>query len=180
MQTMAHPLIRPATMVDVDAIRRVIAAANEPYRGTVPHTFFASYLASALDIEGRLQEGEVLLAESDGRLVGTITFYEDANDEGTPTRFAPRTAGIRATAVEPVARGQGIGRGLVDACIERAAAVGSSAIALHTAAFMTSAIALYERAGFQRVREHDFPTSRFFPSEPADDLLALAYRRPIP
>lgn len=180
MQTMTRSQIRPATSADILAIREVIARANEPFRGTVPAGFFSSYLASALDVETRLHEGQVMTAVLDDRIVGTITFYLDANDEGTPTTFPIGTAGIRATAVDPSARGQGIGRALVDACIERATAIGATSIALHTADFMTAAVALYERAGFHRVPVHDFPTSQFFPSDPGDDVVAIAYVRHIP
>jgi GNAT superfamily N-acetyltransferase len=180
MQTMAPSTIRPATLADIGALRDLVAAANEPYRGTVPSSFLDGYLASALDVRSRLQEGEVFAAESDDRIVGTITFYLDANDEGAPIAFPARTAGIRVTAVAPSARGLGIGRMLVETCIRRALETESDSIALHTAAFMTSAVALYEKAGFQRVPEHDFPTSRFFRSDPDDDLLAIAYVRPIP
>jgi len=180
MQTMARSQIRPATSTDILAIREVIARANESFRGTVPDGFFASYLASALDVETRLQEGHVLAAILDDRVVGTITFYIDANDEGTPTTFPKGTAGIRATAVDPSARGQGIGRALVDACIERAAAIGATTIALHTASFMTAAVALYEGAGFRRAPDHDFPTSQFFASDPEDDIVAIAYIRQVP
>ena len=180
MQTMAPSTIRPATLADMDVLRDVIAAANEPYRGTVPSSFFDGYLASALDVRSRLQEGEVFAAELDDRIVGTITFYLDANDEGAPIAFPARTTGIRVTAVAPGARGLGIGRLLVETCIRRAVETRSDSIALHTAAFMTSAVALYERAGFSRAPEHDFPTSRFFGSDPRDDLSAIAYVRSVP
>ena len=76
---MAAATIRPATQADLGAIQAVIAAANLPYRGTVPDSFFDSYLASALDVAGRLRDGEVLVATIDDRAVGTITFYEEAN-----------------------------------------------------------------------------------------------------
>ncbi len=180
MLTMALPQIRPATDDDVHAIRAVIARANEPFRGTVPDSFFASYLASALDVEGRRREGEVLAAAMGDTIVGTITFYADANEEAVPSHFPAGTAGIRATAVDPAARGQGIGRALVDACITRAVAVGASSVALHTASFMVAAIALYASAGFHRAPQHDFRTSAFFPSQPGEDLDAIAYIRSIP
>jgi len=179
MQTMAQSAIRPATPLDIDSVRYVIARANEGHRGAVRDGLFEAYMASALDVAGRLQAGEVLVAEVDGRIVGTITFYADANDEGMPSRFPSNTAGIRATAVDPRARGQGIGRALVDACIQRAAAAGLSSIALHTADFMVAAVALYEKAGFRRAPEYDYRAGDYFMSD-GDDLKAIAYVRPIP
>lgn len=180
MTTMVQSTIRHATALDVDALRSVIAAANEPHRGAVQEGLFDAYLASALDVAGRLQSAEVLVAELDGRVVGTITFYPDANDEGMPSQFPSHTAGIRATAVEPSARGRGIGRALVDACIERATATGLSGIALHTADFMVAAVALYEKAGFRRAPEYDYRAGDYFMSDAGDDLKAIAYVRTIP
>jgi ribosomal protein S18 acetylase RimI-like enzyme len=180
MQTMAPPRIRSATADDLDAIRSVLARANEPFRGQVHDSLFASYLASALDVEGRLRDGELLAAELGGRIVGTITFYRDAGDEGMPVRFPAGTGGIRATAVDPVARGQGIGRALVEACIERAVASGATNLGLHTASFMVAAVALYERTGFRRTPALDFSWSQFFPTTSGADEPAIAYLRRIP
>ena len=182
MQTMSRCTIRRAIREDLDTVRHVIERANEQFRGAVgvPEGFFGSYLASAMDVHGRARDGDVLVAELDGRIVGSITFYLDANDEGAPSTFPPDTAGIRATAVDPTARGLGIGRALVEACLQRATDAGATSIALHTAEFMQAAIVLYERAGFRRSPAYDFRTSLFFPSEPDDDVLAIAYVRPIP
>lgn len=180
MQTMVAPTVRKARLDEVDAVRAVIVPANAEFDGRVPVWFFRSYLASALDIEGRIAEGaDVLVAVADERVLGSITYYADANDEGMGPGFPMHTAGLRATAVHPDARGQGVGRALVDACIQRASAAGKTAIALHTAAFMESAVALYARAGFQRAPSFDYPVSDFFPGDPADDFLALAFVRPL-
>jgi GNAT superfamily N-acetyltransferase len=162
MQTMVPTHIRPATADDIDRIRTVIARANEPFRREVAPPLFDAYLRSVLDVEGRMVGGEVLVAVSDGRIVGTVTYFADANEEGVQAAFAPLTAGIRATAVDPDAQGAGIGRTLVEACIERATADGARAIALHTASFMAAAVAVYERTGFRRSPSSDLPWSSFF------------------
>jgi GNAT superfamily N-acetyltransferase len=168
-------VIRQGTEVDVDHLRGVIARANDQFRGLVSDGLFAAYLASAMDVEHRLEDGELLAAELEGTIVGTITFYRDSSDEGMPIRFPDSTAGIRATAVDPSARGLGIGRALVDACIARAAAAGASSVGLHTARFMNAAVTVYERCGFNRVPTYDFEWSQFFPGSPSEVEPALAY-----
>jgi ribosomal protein S18 acetylase RimI-like enzyme len=180
MQTMVESTIRTATAVDIDALRSVISRANEQFRRAVQDGLFDAYLTSALDVASRMDGAEVLVAELNGRVVGTITFYPNANDEGMPIGFPSHTAGIRATAVDPSARGHGIGRALVDACIERACATGLSRIALHTADFMVAAVALYEKAGFRRAPEYDYRAGDYFISDAGDDLKAIAYVRSIP
>ncbi len=107
--------------------------------------------------------------------MGSISYYRDANDEGMGVAFPPGTAGIRATAVHPGARTLGIGRALVQACVDLAVTDASAAIALHTAAFMRAAVRLYQRSGFQRVPEYDYPVGRFFPSDPDETLVAMAF-----
>jgi ribosomal protein S18 acetylase RimI-like enzyme len=109
--------------------------------------------------------------------VGTITYFRDANDEGMGPGFPPGTAGIRATAVDPAARGLGLGVALVEVCLDRARADHRTAIALHTAGFMTAAMGLYERTGFVRDRSFDFPARDFFPYGSSAEIMALAFVR---
>ncbi|HKP98910.1 MAG TPA: GNAT family N-acetyltransferase, partial [Actinomycetes bacterium] len=52
--------------------------------------------------------------------------------------------------------GLGVGRLLLEACLERAQAAGAPVICLHTAEFMPAAVAIYEAAGFRRDPVHDF------------------------
>lgn len=180
MLTMASPLIHPLRTGERQATRAVIGRANAEFAGRVPESFFASYLASAQDLEGRLAAGgDILVAERDGRVVGTITYFREANDEGMGPGFPPGTSGIRATAVDPASRGLGLGVALVEACLDQARRDGRAAVALHTAAFMTAAMGLYERIGFVRDPSFDFPARDFFPYGPADEITALAFVRPL-
>jgi ribosomal protein S18 acetylase RimI-like enzyme len=54
--------------------------------------------------------------------------------------------------VAPQARGQGLGRSLTQACIDRARRDDAAAIALHTSPAMAVALALYLRMGFRLER----------------------------
>lgn len=179
MSVMAPPAIRRALGAEVDEIEAVIGAANAGFEPIVPADFFRSYLASAMDVQGRMVVSTVLVADVGGRIVGTVTVFDDANEEGFPIAFPAGTAGLRATAVHPDAQGHGIGRALVEACVDRARRAGAARIGLHTAPFMTAAISLYERTGFVRSPDHDFPATDYFPSAPRADLLAMAFLRSL-
>lgn len=92
----------------------------------------------------------LLVAELDGRLVGTVTYVlpGDAQWEGRPVDDGD--AGFRVLAVAPEAEGHGVGRALVEACIERSRARGCRRIIITSMAWMTRAHRLYEGLGFIR------------------------------
>jgi len=161
--------VRPAGPSDLPAARRVLLAAYQEYAATLPPAVFGRYLTDILDVESRAGTGEVLVAEHGGRVVGTVTYYAEAGDEGFG--WPAGWAGLRALGVEPRARGLGIGRALLEACLERALAAGAPVICLHTAEFMTAAVAIYEAAGFRRDPANDFD---------AAGRLALGGVRPVP
>jgi hypothetical protein len=61
----------------------------------------------------------------------------------------------------------------MEACRDRARAAGAAVLCLHTAAFMTAAVVLYEAMGFRRVPSFDFDAARFLD-------LDMDGERPIP
>ena len=168
-------VVRGATTADLGAIRAAAAAANAEFAVPMGERLFAGYLANVLDVESRLRSATVLVAERDGSVVGTITLYADIHDEAIPVRLPEGTAGIRATAVDPAARGHGVGAALVAAAIDLARAAGAATVALHTAPAMRDARRLYERHGFQRRPEHDFVANAFFGAIDGERLDALAF-----
>jgi GNAT superfamily N-acetyltransferase len=149
--------VREARSVgEVEAAGRVTVAANAEFAPADPHGPFqptwAGYLVSMADAAGRAADGVLLVAvEGDGRVVGTVTLYLAAGSE----QWRPTDAMFRFLAVDPAARGRGIGRALFQACLDRARAVGKRRMALHTTEWMETARAMYERAGFQREPEGD-------------------------
>ena len=125
-------------------------------------------------VRGALAAGGVaerIVAERDGRLVGSVMLFPAAADAYGDLASAARWPELRLLAVAPEARAAGVGRLLVDECIRRARAAGASALGLHTSASMRAARALYLRMGFVRVPEDDF--------RPEGAELVEAYRLPL-
>jgi len=175
LATATATVVREAERSDLGRVVAVLCAANAEFADVLPPAFYRAYLTNLLNVHSRLQKSQILVAEHEGRVVGTITLYPDASREGWG--WPAEWAGIRAVAVAPAARGLGIGRRLAEACIDRSRALGASAVCLHTASFMTAAVAMYERLGFCRVPELDRDVDTLFTSRPVEPrITALAYR----
>jgi ribosomal protein S18 acetylase RimI-like enzyme len=199
--------VRDAHRSDRRAVRALLLAAYREYAAVLPPAVFGPYLADILDLDARdgesggLEErgaggsggvrgapggfpggsgppdvpGRLLVAEHDRRVVGAVTFYEDAAAEGLG--WPAGWAGLRALGVDPAARRLGAGRALMDACLERALAARAPVLCLHTAAFMTAAVAMYEAMGFGRAPSFDFEVPAGGGAPPVG---IIAYRLDLP
>ena len=107
---------------------------------------FAATTPTPDQIEQRMSEGPVWVAVRQGAIVGTVS----AVPKG-------QALYIRSMAVLPAARGQGIAELLLSQLEVYALAESFQRLFLSTTPFLTGAIRLYERMGFQRSGEgpHD-------------------------
>jgi DNA-binding MarR family transcriptional regulator/GNAT superfamily N-acetyltransferase len=84
------------------------------------------------------------IAEMDRQMVGSIFLVHGD---------APGVGKLRLLYVEPDARGAGVGKMLVTACVDRARQVGYERLDLWTNSVLSAARSIYERAGFVLVEE---------------------------
>jgi predicted N-acetyltransferase YhbS len=166
--------VREATRADHPAIRDVVRAAYQRYDAEIPPRLFRAYMEDLLDLDDRERTGTVLVAERDGRVVGAVTFFQDAAKEGIA--WPHDWAGLRALAVDPAAQGQGVGHRLMDACLQAARQGGAEVLCLHTATFMREATAMYQAMGFERVPEYDFELGTPRQTSGGAPVRILAYR----
>jgi predicted N-acetyltransferase YhbS len=97
-----------------------------------------------------------IVAERDGRIVGSVALYHPGAGQYTGLDSAAEWPEVRLVAVDPSVRGRGVARALVLECVRRTRATGATTLGLHTSRSMHTARRLYERLGFVRDPEHDF------------------------
>ena len=148
--------IRDALPEELDVVSRLIRASYEEYEPHYPSERWPGYINNVGDVYRRRDDGsELIVAEQDGVLVGSVTFYADGSLSGQG-QWPAGWAGILRLAVPPERRGLGIGRALVEECLRRSRERGVKAVALHSTEWMAVARGLYERIGFRRAESFDF------------------------
>jgi GNAT superfamily N-acetyltransferase len=170
---MSQIQVRLAADDDVEPARTVLGAAYSQYESYFPSENWTPYLADILDLEGRADASELIVAELDGRVVGCVSYFPPGAKTSYPSdslseHWPVNWSAVRLLAVDPSSRRAGVGRRLTEACIERAREQRAPALGLHTTAPMSVARAMYERMGFERAPRYDF--------RPGPSILVEAYR----
>lgn len=116
------------------------------------------YRERLADTPCRAHEAELLVAVDAGdagdRVVGTVTLCLP----GTPWAEVSRPGEVefRMLAVDPAARGRGVGAALVTAVVQRARELGANRVVLSSASGMAAAQQIYQRMGFVRLPDRDW------------------------
>lgn len=165
-------IIRDALTHELKDIREHRANAYNEHANAIPGEHWNA-LKKAILSDADIQPGvELILAELDGELVGSVALFPPKSDAYEGFIDELDYSEIRMLAVSPNLRGKGIAFALINECIKRTKAKGFDAIGLHTGEFMDSAMKLYERLGFERLPQYDF--------EPANDgIIVKAFRLSI-
>ncbi|TDC82241.1 GNAT family N-acetyltransferase [Micromonospora sp. KC606] len=162
---MTGPTVRPATPADHAAVARLTVAAYEADGQLKGEHGYAAVLA---DVDTRAGAGAVLVAVdgATGAVLGSVTFVLPGSPFAELCGFGE--AEFRMLAVDPVAQGRGAGEALVRACVDRAVALGCTAVVICVRGGMAEAARrLYERLGFERAPERDWSPA------PGVELLGL-------
>jgi GNAT superfamily N-acetyltransferase len=133
--------IRQATAADRDAVLHLLAAQLAEHGIDTP----AAGIRTAVDgILADPERGRLLVAVEDGRPVGVaaLSFM-------WPIEHGGRSAWLEELYVEPAQRNRGVGRALLRAACETAAAAGATAVDLEVDAGHRRAARLYEAEGFR-------------------------------
>lgn len=135
-----------------EALGGVTVEAYRHLRGDVP---LGPYEDELRDVAKRAADSVVFVAVDEAAVVlGGVTYVPDPERAMSEFRD-PAAAGIRMLAVSPAHQREGIGRALMEACIEAARSDGRARIILHSTELMKVARDMYRRMGFVESPELD-------------------------
>jgi GNAT superfamily N-acetyltransferase len=144
MRSMSDLVIREARDDELDDVAALIVDAYAEYAARMSPDAWSSYASEIANVRGRMVDSVLLVAELDGRLVGSVTIF--AGWRGAQ----PGTTGLRLLAVLPESRGEGVGRALMEECVSRAKAAHKERIVLTTTQEMAAIRELTDSMGFIR------------------------------
>ncbi|MCO6007706.1 GNAT family N-acetyltransferase [Actinoallomurus purpureus] len=124
-----------------------------------------SYVPQLRDAASRAREAELIVAVRDGEPIGTVTYCPHGSSWAQLA--GPGEAEFRMLAVNPMARGLGLGEALVRHCVDRAREDGCTTLRLSTEPVMHAAHRIYRRLGFVRTPDRDW--------SPAEGVDLLTY-----
>jgi GNAT superfamily N-acetyltransferase len=136
--------IREVRDDELDVVASLTVDAYGEYAARMSPDAWSSFAVDIANVRGRMESAEILVAERDGKLVGSLTRYPDwrGAQEGS--------VAVRILAVPPEERGAGIGRALMQHAIDRSRTEGKSRVILTTTPDMTPVRELCESLGFRR------------------------------
>ncbi len=158
-------LIRPARDDELDVVASLMVDAYAEYAARMSPDAWSPFAQDIANVRARQGDGQLIVAERDGQLVGSITLFcrwRGAQED---------SAGVRLLAVPPDRRGVGIGRALMEHCIDLARQDGKTRVVLTVTQEMEHARDLTERLGFRRAPELDH--------EPAPGVRLEGYALPL-
>lgn len=146
------PQIRP--FASSDSIEELTALLHRAYKqlADIGLRFLATH-QDANTTRNRVEAGDCFVAEINGRIIATITFYMPGKSYGSPWLDRPDVGHIGQLAVEPEYQGHGIASRLMHFIEDHARRRGVAELALDTSEKATHLISWYERQGYKFI-EH--------------------------
>jgi len=137
-----------------DDLTRAGRIVHDAYLDLPGYPVDPSYDDSLRDAQSRIAHGQIVIALLEGLVVGCLTFLPEHTSELTDFR-EPGFASIRMFGVDRAVQGLGVGRRMMQWCIDEARRLGCTAIGLHTLDVMPAAARLYTSLGFERTPSLD-------------------------
>lgn len=137
--------IRTVRETDNEALARIIRATFEEHHAPVQGTVYSDPTTDQLYALFQADKAILWVGELDGKVVGCCGIYPT---EGLPEDCVE----LVKFYLSPEARGQGIGKALMERSIASARQLGFHTLYLESLSAFSRAISLYEKYGFVRLK----------------------------
>jgi GNAT superfamily N-acetyltransferase len=164
--TLKHYTTRNADPSEFEEIGRLMVNVYSQLDGFPKESEQPDYFRALANVGAfaRKPDTAVLVAVSgENEIAGALVYFDDMiyyGSGGTATK-EKNASGFRLLAVDPTARGQGIGRMLAGECVRRAKEKKHKHLIIHTTMAMQTAWRMYENMGFERSADLDFTQGDF-------------------
>ena len=158
--------IRNAKPVEFDEVGKLMIRVYSQLEGFPKKSEQPNYyrmLANIGDFTKKPKTELLVAVSSKGQIAGGVVYFNDMQyygSGGTATK-EKNASGFRLLAVDPSARGEGIGQFLTNKCISKARDQRSAQVIIHTTKAMQIAWKMYENLGFRRSKDLDFMQGNF-------------------
>jgi GNAT superfamily N-acetyltransferase len=148
----AKPEIIIRRLRSADSFEKLTELLHRSYKSLADMglRFFATHQGVNVT-RGRANKGICFVAESESRIIGTITFYDSDRTAGSPFLNKKGVGHLGQLAVEPEFQKQGFGARLISTAEAYARSRGDEWLAIDTADSAEHLIRWYERLGYRFV-----------------------------
>lgn len=133
--------IRKITAADNAALAKIIRTSLEEFNANKPGTVYYDPSTDDLDAVFATPGSIYFVAEEDGQLLGGCGIYPTQNLPGG-------TCELVKLYLSKASRGKGLGKQLMQQCLEAARELGYNNVYLETMPELTIAVPMYEKMGF--------------------------------
>jgi len=150
-------IIRNARPSEFEEIGKLMTHVYSQLEG-FPKESYYKMLSNIGDLTKRPETELLVAVPSDDRIAGAVVYFSDMKFYGSGgiATKEQNAAGFRLLAVDPLTRGQGIGKLLVNECIRKTKDKKLYQVIIHTTMAMQTAWRMYENIGFKRSEDLDF------------------------
>lgn len=148
----------PAEFAEIGKLMVQVYSQLEGFPKEFEQPDYYKMLANIGEFTNRPETELLEAVGTDDKILGAVVFIGDMKyyGSGGSATKEQNASGFRLLAVDPLARGKGIGKILTIACIQKARNRKVGQVIIHTTKAMQAAWKMYENLGFKRSEDLDF------------------------
>jgi ribosomal protein S18 acetylase RimI-like enzyme len=148
----------PAEFAEIGKLMVQVYSQLEGFPKEFEQPDYYKMLANIGELTNRPETELLEAVGTDNKILGAVVFIGDMKyyGSGGSATKEQNASGFRLLAVDPLARGKGIGKILTIACIQKARNRKVGQVIIHTTKAMQAAWKMYENLGFKRSEDLDF------------------------